>query len=195
MAERGTKIRASAARYLDQEGIRPSGLLLDEVSLEKLPLTQSLKQPTGEVVVYHPSDTPGLKPNQLFVPTDLPFDQLQSGKSWRQHASTFSLIRNANNKSLDSGADVSVTIHRRLLQPVMDMIVLFLGIPVVLSRESQNAFVAIGSCMIVVALFVLGTLASHGAGMNYLISPSLSVWLPLLVFIPVAVWMSEPLRR
>lgn len=195
LAERGTKLRAPTARYLHREGDRPSGLLLEEISLDKSPLNRSLKQPSGEVVVYHPSDTPGLKPNQLFVPTDLPFDQLQSGKSWRQHASTYSLIRNANNKSLDSGADVSVTIHRRLLQPVMDMIVLFLGIPIVLSRESQNAFVAIGSCMVAVALFVLGTLASHGAGMNYVISPSLSVWLPLLVFIPISVWMSEPLRR
>ena len=103
LAERGTKLRAATARYLDREGNRPSGLLMDDVVLDKLPLTSSLKQPTGEVVVYHPSDTPNLKPSQLFVPTDLPFEQLQSGKSWRQHASTFSLIRNANNKSLDSG--------------------------------------------------------------------------------------------
>lgn len=195
LAERGTKLRAPVAHYLNREANRPSGLLLVDVSLDKIPLQKSLKQPDGEVVVYHPSDTPALQKDQLFVPTDLPFEQMQSGKSWRQHASTFELIRNANNKSLDSGADVSVTIHRRLLQPMMDMTVLFLGIPIVLSRESQNAFVAMGSCMAAVAIFVLATLASHGAGMNYLISPSLAVWLPLMVFVPVAVWMSEPLRR
>ena len=195
VAERGTKLRAKHAVYMEAEGDRPRGLWLMDVEMEKMPLTRSLKTTDGRVIVYHPGDTPALKDNQLFVPTDLPFEQLKNGSDWRQHASTLSLISNARNESLDSGADVSVTIHRRFVQPVMDMVVLFLGIPIVLSRESQNAFVAVGTCMLMIAIFVVATLASHGAGMNYLISPSLAVWLPLLVFVPFAALMSEPLRR
>ena len=195
LAERGTKLRAKQAVYMEADGDRPRGLWLTDVELEKMPLTQSLKTTDGKVIVYHPIDTPALKDNQLFVPTELPFEQLKNGSEWRQHASTLSLISNARNESLDSGADVSVTIHRRFVQPVMDMVVLFLGIPIVLSRESQNAFVAVGTCMLMIAVFVVATLASHGAGMNYLISPSLAVWLPLLVFVPFAALMSEPLRR
>jgi len=195
IAQRGTKLRAPSARHIQAQGEIPNGLLMVGVAMDKVGFGQSIKHKDQRVAVYHPNDTPWLKADQLFVPTDLPFQQLQDGTSWRQHASIFSLVSNARNESLDSGADVSVAIHRRVLQPVMDMIVLFLGIPVVLSRESRNAFVAVGSCMLVVALFVIATLASHGAGMNYLISPSLAVWLPVMIFVPVAVLMSEPLRR
>lgn len=195
LAQRGTKLRAATAKHIQARGKVPNGLLLIGVDMDKLGFRQSIKHRDQRVAVYHPGDTEWLKADQLYVPTDLPFEQLKDGNSWRQHASLVSLVANARNKSLDSGADVSVAIHRRILQPIMDMIVLFLGLPVVLSRESRNAFVAVGSCMLVVAVFILATLASHGAGMNYLISPSLSVWLPLIVFIPVAVLMSEPLRR
>ena len=94
-----------------------------------------------------------------------------------------------------SGADVSVTIHARLLQPVLDMLVLFLGLPVVLSRESRNAFIAVGSCLLIVTVFVIVSLALRSMGMNYIISPSLAVWLPLMIFVPLAVLIGGPLRR
>lgn len=194
LVPRGTKIKSKSAKYFKRSGSRPNGFLMIDVLVD-LPIRHSLLDDDKQVVVYHPRDVEWLKEGQLFVPTELPFEQLKEGANWRQYASTFSLISNARNESLDSGADVSVTIHRRLLQPVMDMVVLFLGIPVVLSREAQNAFVAVGSCMLVVAIFVIATLASHNLGMSYLISPSLAVWLPLLVFIPVASLISEPLRR
>jgi lipopolysaccharide export system permease protein len=136
-----------------------------------------------------------LKPDQVYVATDLPFNQLVDGNNWRQYASTFNLIAGAQNKSLDSGASVSVTIHKRLMQPVLDMLVLFLGLPVVLARESRNAFIAVGSTMLIVTLFVIISLAFHSMGMYYRISPSLAVWSPLLIFVPIAVLMSGPLYR
>jgi lipopolysaccharide export system permease protein len=75
------------------------------------------------------------------------------------------------------------------------MTLLFLGLPLVMARHSRNIFVAAGSCLLMVAIFLIVVLASHGLGMSYLLKPALAAWGPLLVFVPGAVAMSEPLRR
>ena len=123
------------------------------------------------------------------------FGQLTGGRSWRQFASTGDLITGLYNPSLDFGADVRVAVHSRLMQPLLDLTLLFLGLPVVLAKESRNIFVAAGSCIAIVTLFFLVTLASHSMGSNYLVAPAQAAWIPLMIFIPWAVATSTPLRR
>ena len=149
----------------------------------------------GQPVVFAPADTDWLDADQLFVASDLPFSYLEEGHAWRQFSSTFNLIVGARNPSLDYGADVSVTIHMRFVQPILDVILVFLGLPIVLSRESRNPFMAAGSCLFVVTLFLVVVLAFQIMGMNYLIRPALATWCPLMIFVPLAMMMSEPLRR
>ncbi len=194
LAPRGTRIVAERAIHKDATAERPRGFLVTGVESGELSVRTSLVK-DGSPVVIHPHDAAWLEPDQLYVATELPFEQLRASANWRQYASTLNLISGARNKSLDSGADVSVRIHARILQPVMDMIVLFLGLPIVLSRESRNAFIAVGSCMSVVAVFVVATLGFHSMGNNYMIGPTLAVWLPMMIFVPVATLISEPLRR
>ena len=64
-----------------------------------------------------------------------------------------------------------------------------------LARESRNAFMAAGSCLLIVTVFLVVVLAFQVMGMNYLIRPALATWCPLMIFIPTAMLMSEPLRR
>lgn len=194
MAPRGTRVDGALATHRKANKQHPAGFLVTGVRESDLGVRQTLMH-DDQPVVFHPRDYAWLKPDELFVATGLPFAQLRAGTNWRQYASTFNLISGARNPSLDSGADVSVRIHTRILKPVSDLIVLFLGLPIVLSRESRNAYIAVGSSMSIVALFVLVSLALHSMGMNYMISPSLAAWGPLLIFIPVSVLLSEPLRR
>jgi hypothetical protein len=48
--------------------------------------------------------------------------------------------------------------------------------------------------MVAVSLFMLVVLASQYVGTVSLVSPALSAWLPLFLFVPVAVSLCEPLR-
>ena len=121
--------------------------------------------------------------------------QLSGNRSWRQYASTPGLIAALNNPSLSLGSDVSLTIHGRFLQPVLDVLLFFLGVPVVLSRESRNVFVSVGSCLLVVVAFYAILTASQAMGMAYLLTPALAAWLPLFLLVPWAFLVSEPLRR
>lgn len=194
LATSGTQIVGKQARRVAAEQDRPAGYLVMEVDKKRTTVRQSVLR-GEEYIIYHSRDAVWLADDQMFVVTNLPFVQLRDRANWKQSSSTWGLIRAARNDSLDTGADVSVAIHTRFLQPVVDILVLFLGLPVVLSRESRNAFIAVGSCMLVVAAFIVSVIVLQNLGMSYVMSPSLAVWLPVIIFLPLAVWMSEPLRR
>ena len=85
--------------------------------------------------------------------SDVDFDQLTCGKSLTQLSSTAELIRGLRNQSLDYGAKERVAIHARIVQPLLDMTLLLLGLPLVVTRENRNIFVAMGICMVVTIAF------------------------------------------
>jgi lipopolysaccharide export system permease protein len=195
MGQFGSQLLAEVAFYRPSEDGRPSGYLLDGVRVpEELPEIESFY--LDEVpVVLSPRDTPWLEPDQCFVVSNISFNQLVASNAWRQYSSTPELIAGLHNPSLDYSADVRVAVHARILQPVLDMTLLLLGLPVILSRESRNIFVAAGKCVLIVAVFILVGLACHAAGYNYLISPALAAWFPLLIFVPMARFTTGALWR
>jgi len=120
------------------------------------------------------------------VASDVSFAQLAAGNAWRQFSSLGDLIAGLHNPSLDLASDVRVMVHARILQPLLDMTLLCLGLPIVLARQQRNIFVASRTCVLVVTVFVLVILACHAAGNSYLISTALAAWCPLLIFVPLA---------
>ena len=53
------------------------------------------------------------------------------------YASTAQFIAGVRNPGVDFGADVRVEIHSRIVHPLADVTLLFLGLPLVLSQEPQ----------------------------------------------------------
>lgn len=195
LAEFGRQLNAKNAFYRSADGSHPAGYLLRGVSDPPDIATRSSARIGGRTVIITPRDAPGwLKPDECFVASRVTFDQLTGGIQFRQYSSTWQLIRGLRNPSLDFGADVRVAIHGRIVQPLLDVTLLFLGLPLVLARENRNLFVAIGLCMVAVTLFMLVVLAAQYVGSISLVSPAFAAWLPLFVFVPVAVNLSEPLR-
>ena len=82
-----------------------------------------------------------------------------------------------------------MAIHSRIVQPFLDITLLFLGLPLVVARDNRNVFVAIGLCMGLVGLFIVVKVACQQLGGAMFISPSLAAWAPLMVFVPAAVGM------
>lgn len=187
----GGQLIAENAYYLPPTQERPGGYLLDKMirprNLQEKP-SLSWK---GRPVVLTPHDHPWLKPDQCFVVSDIAFEQLTGGRAWREYSSTSSLIRGLHNPSLDLGADVRVRLHGRIVQPLRDLNLLFLGLPLVVRREQKNVFVALGLGVLVVSLFTAVTLTCEYIGSVYLVSPALAAWLPFFVFIPAAVAQTD----
>jgi lipopolysaccharide export system permease protein len=189
----GKNLDAKTALYLPAQGDRPGGFLFEDVSQPaEIGDKPSLRQPSGDPVLLTPHDTQWLKPSQCFLVTNVEFDQLVDAASWRQYSSTADLIAGLYSRNLDFGADVRVTIHSRLVQPVLDVTLLFLGLPLLLRRGNRNVFVAIGLCLLVVIGFLLVVMGCQYLGTSIHVTPVVAVWAPLFLFVPLAAWISEP---
>ena len=187
---------AANAYYQEPENGRPGGYLLDEVTEPAGIATKPSLRDHNRDVIITPRDAVGwLKPGQCFVVSDVTFEQLRGGQQWRQFSSISEMVAGLKNPSLDFGADVRVAVHVRVVQPMLDVTLLFLGLPLVLSRESRNMFLSIGMCVGLVSIYSLTVLSCQYLGTVYMLSPALSAWLPLMVYVPIAVAMFERARR
>lgn len=188
-----TQIVAENAFYQSATQERSAGYLLRGVrrpaNLSKL-ASQSLE---GRAVLLSPSDTPGLARDECFVVSVVTFEQLTVGGTWRQNLSSYELVTGIRGQTIEPGADVRLILHARVVQPLLDVALVLLGIPLVLSRGSRNIFMAAGIGGGLVAGVMVVAMACHALGANYLLSATLAAWLPLLIFGPIAYAIARPL--
>ena len=195
----GSRLVAKEAIYQPSEQGKPGGYLLRDIerpkSLAKGLADAASLDINGKPIILTPSDTAWLEPNELFVVSDVALEQLIGGDHWRQYSSTKELIEGLRVPGLDFGADVRVAIHSRMVNPMLDMTLLFLGLPLVLRNRERGVILAIGMAGLVVVGYYVVMLGCQQMGNASLINPALAAWLPLMIFVPVAAAMSEPLRR
>jgi lipopolysaccharide export system permease protein len=199
LREYGNRLTAENAFCQPADANHPSGYLLVGVREPKNLNTRPSLLVDGEPVLITPHDRPDwLKPNECFLRSGVDFELLtpEGDKAMKQLSSTPQLIRALRNPSLDYGADVRVAIHARIVRPLLDITLLFLSLPLVVSRENRNVFIAVGLCMSVTLAFMLATMGLQELGKaSYLLSPALAAWAPLMIFVPVAVGMAESLQK
>lgn len=192
----GKQLTAEEAHYVPPQGERPSGYLLRGVQTPTALLSQpTLRLEDGSPVVVTPPDAPWLQADEVFVVSGVPFALLAGGAGWKDYASTPEIVSALASPSIELGADVRVALHRRLLHPLFDATLLMLGLPLVVSGANRNPFIAIGMCLAVTASFYLVQLGAQWIGSGGWVRPALAAWAPLLVFAPVAVGLSDPLRK
>ena len=188
----GRQLVAATAKYQPPSENHPGGYLLDEVSQpDNLNTIPSYPQPTQtEPIIFTPPDNAWLNEDQCFVASDITFAQLVADRSCQQYYSTAALWRSLRNPSLDYGANTRVIVHRRFVRPILDVSLLFLGLPLVLTRSQRNMFVAAAQCLLLAGAFFLVSIICESMGKAVIISPALAAWLPVLIFVPLAYTVS-----
>ena len=183
----GLNIIADNAVYHDAVGERPAGFMLLNVKEPKnFSGGASLADADRPVVITGKDAPEWIQPTDCFVVTKVPFAYFISSDSWSQYASTMELIAAARNPSMDISQRVYGTIHARLLLPILDAAVIFLGLPIILSRGDRNVFKAMGLSAFIILSFVVVREGSQYIG-TVVEQPTLGAWLPLMLFGPIAV--------
>jgi lipopolysaccharide export system permease protein len=199
LADNGKQVIADNAYYVPPRGERPGGYRFEGVREPKNLDTRPSLTLHGKPVLITPRDAPQwLKPGQCFVCSDVDFEQLngdEGAQTFKELSSTSRLIASLRNPSLGYGADVRVAIHLRIVQPLLDMTLLFLGLPLVVTRESRNVFLAMGMSMAVTVAFTLTAMGLQKLGEIELLDPALAAWAPLMIFVPLAVTLAESLWK
>ncbi|HEX4413730.1 MAG TPA: LptF/LptG family permease [Lacipirellulaceae bacterium] len=191
----GRQLTAKEGRFLPAKDGQPSGYLLSGVTAPKALLkSPSLLQGDKEVVLT-PVGSNWLEADQVFVVSGVSFEFLAAGANWRDFASTHEMVQQLRSPSTDLGADVRVAIHSRFLQPFLDTTLLFLGLPFVVTRTGRNPFIAIGLCLAVVTVFMLGELGCQSLGVKGILPAPLAAWLPLIFSAPLAAAMIDSLHQ
>jgi lipopolysaccharide export system permease protein len=188
----GDQLVAENAYYRPPDKGRPGGYLLKGVTEPKGLAAQPSLPPGGKPLLLTAHDAPDwLAPDQCFVASNVEFEQLTSPTTFREFASTAQLIQGLHNPSLGYGAEVRVLVHSRIVQPLLDVTLIFLGLPLVVSRQSQNVFFAIGLCLLVVVLFLFVQMGFHWLGTNSVLPAALAAWIPLMLSVPAAVGLAH----
>lgn len=194
LADYGKQLAAEDAYFLEANAEHPSGYLLMDVTKPKRIDERQTLWLDEQPVILTSLETKWLKPGQAFVASQLSFQMLSAGSSWKNFASTSEMIHELNSPGAELGADVRVAVHKRIVQPVIDTTLLMLGLPLMFSRSRRNMFLSIGLCMTLAIVFSLATIACQSLGGLGALRPTLAAWLPILFFLPIAVGMSQSLR-
>jgi lipopolysaccharide export system permease protein len=180
------QIHAARAVYEPKTEDRPAGYRLEGVAAKsQLPGRASIRS-EGVDYLLLPTDNPWLAQDQCFVPSRVEYDMLRGGTS-QQFASTKELIWRLRNQGEYYGSDLQVMVHSRFLQPWMDLTLLLMGLPLILTTRNRNMVQLAVACVGTFGLFFavsagFASLASRGT----LLSPSSAAWGPLILFGPIA---------
>ena len=190
-------IKATEALFQPATAERPAGYLFaGEVVTTP---AEILNGPTvayqgKPIFITHQTAPEWMETGQLFVVTKIPFEYIACNTSWRQNASTWSMIQAIRNTSLDIDSHIEGLVHARILQPILDMVLLFLGLPLMLSSGDRNVFKSLGiASLLVVTFFIIRETCLSLGGSSEM--PVLGAWLPLLIFGPVAAAQFQSLRE
>ena len=183
----GRQVLAASAIYEKATEQQPAGYRLRSIkSPAQLPSSNDLKLGDRPVVLTA-KEHAWLQPGECFLATSVDFESLRGGNSWKQYGSTWELIERIYRQNSHFSADVKVRVHSRFVQPILDLSLILLGLPVVLTRPDRHLFWVAGACFGVVAIFMGVTMAIRALGeTGYLLEPAWAAWIPILIFLPYA---------
>lgn len=180
-----SRIDANWGQIVAANEQHPEGLLLSQVTFPHNPRRMASVHVDDEIIVYAPGDFQWLKQKQVFVSCQLNAQEIAYGNQTSQYGSVVELIRSLKKPNRRFTVGDQVAVHTRILQPILDLTLLLLGLPFVMSKAGQNIFVAAAICLLIVVAVQLTTVAAHAMGAYRMIQPTvLAAWLPVLIFAP-----------
>ncbi len=118
--------------------------------------------------------------------SDVSLRDVIAGENWMYLEPTRNLLAKLAQGDIPRRAEMETLVHRRLTRPLLNIVMLFLGLPLVLGAENRRIFWNLGLCLALSCTlhgidYAAQTLAAHE-----LISPPLAAWTPVLLFGPIA---------
>ena len=189
-------IRSQWAMIVPATEYRPAGLFLHAVSKPQPIEEVASVIVDGQPLICTPRDFSWLKEGQCFVAIVMYPDEIAYGKKLAQYRTTREMIAALKKPRswFGNGASDEVAVHVRILKPILDLTLLFIGLPMIVGGE-RNIFVSVGIGFLVVGGMFLVNLGCQVLGAAHLIEPAaLAAWLPLIIFVPVAALSMRKLK-
>jgi len=186
-----TALSGTEAIFLPADENRPrSGWMIREAepSFDKLKL--KLKK-AGRATI-----TRGSAVDEIFIATEIDFDRLYRPNKTVDFISTPELIRRIKSPAYDvlSVRENSLYLHQRFTQPILNVLLLFLILPLIVRREARGLVVSMClSGLMQGVVFGTAQACLWLAGIE-VIGPDLAAWGPVIVTGGLATWCWPMLR-
>lgn len=179
-----TILKAEEAIFYREGKERPAGWHLKNVtpSFDELSLT-----PDGRKIVRQLKDSP-----DIYVVTDVSFDHLYNRARNYRYVSTPELIRRIRNPAFGivSVRGQSIHLHTRLLRPIINIIAVYLTIPLVVRKESRSLIADMAVCCLVMStIYGFAQFLTYLAHVN-LVAADLSAWAPAIASGALCAWLA-----
>jgi len=139
---------------------------------------------------------PGSVPDELFIRSDVVFDRLYNRDSHYEYLPTWELMRRLRNPSFSSRSLLSqnMFVQARLTKPLLNLVVVAVGVPFVVRRESVSVLTNLAVCCGVMAA-MLGVNETYlYLGKANILAPEVAVWAPIITWGTAAAWLSGIVR-
>lgn len=175
----------------------PAGVWLHQVNLpDDLGLLSSIENEAGEIQIFMPKDQIWVTPGQCFVRCNFEVEQMAYGSKLANYQTTPAMMKELRKPRKWFGHNQQINVHTRILQPVLDLTLLMLGLPLVIGGIERNVFVSAGIVFWVVAAVQLTSLACYSLGASSVIRPAaMAAWIPVGIFLPLAIVAMRRLKR
>jgi len=193
LSEKLTTIRAREAIPQDSYQHRRTGWLLKGASVAGAPLRYDALQltETGRKYIRR-----GGAPDELFIRTDVGIDRLYNQDSHYEYLPTWELLRRLRNPSFSSRSlrSQNLYLQARLMKPLLNLVVVAVGVPFVVRRESTSLLTNMAICCGVLgAMLGVNELYMYLGKVNIL-SPELAVWAPIITWGTASAWFTGFVR-
>lgn len=189
------RIAADTATLIPANEYHPPGVLFENVTLPVVMTKMDSILFEQQPLVYSPKNFPWLGPDQCFIAVKMDADEIAFGKKMAQYRPTSEMIAALKKPKRQFGQSEEVSVHARLLRPILDVSLLLLGLPMIVSNSERNIFVSAGFGFMIVGSVFLIDAACQGLGAYRLIEPAaLAAWLPLIIFVPLSVLSMRKLK-
>jgi lipopolysaccharide export system permease protein len=139
---------------------------------------------------------PGDQPTDLFVVTDVDFNQLVNRNKFFENLSTKELLENARNPSFGmlSLRAQTVHLHTRMTRPLFNLVLVLMIVPVVMRKESRGLVVNLALSLAVTTFALAMQQCCSYLAQGGVIRLDLAAWLPVIVSGILAAWFSGFIR-
>jgi len=169
---------AQAHGWRLEDGLRkPPGPIKDPLPLDRLPA-----EPEGDPVDFYATNVGPLEIER------------HRASDFHRHMAYGELKALAQDPMRGNRRQLQVTAHQHVTGPILNLLLLLLGLPFVAGREDRNYFASIGiAVVLVIGVFML-TFASTAFGRTGHFLPLTAAWLPVLVVLPASIVSMEGLK-
>ena len=139
-----------------------------------------------QIVIYTPQQNRWLKQTQLFVVCHIDVQELAYGNNLYRYSSVREMVDALKTPRQRFGMGRQVSIHDRILKPVLELTLVLIGLPLVITNPDRNIFLSAAICAAVIMGIEMTTTVAHALGALSLIRPAaLAAWIPVIVLLPL----------